>query len=155
VRIVDISGVPTTVRTIQPIGTKFTGGVTLSVGRWQALDQVPSLFVGAGVGGRSIVDVYSGSSFTMLARLNAFSGFAKPNATVFTAPLDISGDGVVDNLYGVQGLNGGGGTKGVRDFQRASGTTNPLVKTTNSLFAPPLRIAPLKLAALQVRRPAG
>jgi uncharacterized repeat protein (TIGR01451 family) len=148
VRIVDISGVPTTVRTIQPIGTKFTGGVTLSVGRWQALDQVPSLFVGAGVGGRSIVDVYSGSSFTMLARLNAFSGFAKPNATVFTAPLDISGDGVVDNLYGVQGLNGGSGTKGVRDFQRASGTTNPLVKTTNSLFAPPLRIAPLRLAAL-------
>jgi uncharacterized repeat protein (TIGR01451 family) len=146
VRIVDVSGTPTTVRTIQPIGTKFTGGVTLSVGRWEPLDPVPSLFVGAGVGGKSIVDVYSGSSFAMLARLNAFSKFAKPNATVFVAPLDIGGDGVVDNLYGVQGLNGGGGTKGVRDFQRASGTTNPLSKTTNSLFAPPLRIVSAKLA---------
>ena len=142
VRTFDVTGVPTVVRSIQPFGMNFSGGVSLSVGRYNA-DLVPDVFIGAGVGGKSMVEVYSGSSSQQLAKLAAFAGFKKPNATVFTALLDTTGDGIVDNIYGVQGLNGGGGSTGVRDYNRTSGTTSTLAKSTS--ITPPLRIAAIKL----------
>jgi hypothetical protein len=49
----------------------------------------------------------------------------------------------VDNLYGVKGLNGGGGARGVRAYARSTGTTSQL--TSSPLLAPPLRIAPITL----------
>ena len=141
VKIYDVSGTPKVVRTIQPIGPKFRGGVTLSVAKYDS-DAVDDLFVGAGIGGSSVVEIYSGATGGKLAKLSAFSSFAKANARVFTAALDsIANPGIVENIYGVKGLDGGGGSKGVRAFNRNTQQTATLPNST--FLAPPLRIAPI------------
>jgi hypothetical protein len=141
VKVYDVSGTPQVIRTIQPIGPKFKGGVTLSVAKYNS-DAVDDLFVGAGVGGNSVVEIYDGATGGNLAKLSAFSSFAKPNARVFTAALDsIANPGIVENIYGVKGLNGGGGSKGVRAFNRNTVQTSTLPAST--FLAPPLRIAPI------------
>ena len=151
VKVVDVSAAPKTVRTILPFAANFRGGVTLATGRYN-LDLVPDIFVGAGVGGKSALEVWSVAGGPA-AKLAVFAGMAKQNATLFTAPLDTTGTGVVTNIYGVQGLNGGGGTKGVRDYQRGSpGTAAVLPATNNANFSPPLRIAPLRLPPVGLRR---
>ena len=141
VKVYDVSGAPKVVRTIQPIGPKFRGGVTLSVAKYSN-DVVDDIFVGAGVGGNSIVEIYDGGTGAQLAKMSAFSSFSKPNARVFTAALDsIANPGIVENIYGVKGLSGGGGAKGVRAYNRTTMQTATLPAST--LLAPPLRIAPI------------
>jgi hypothetical protein len=150
VNVWDVTGAPTTVRTIQPFASKFKGGVTLATGFYNAADLVPDIFIGAGVFGKSRLEVWSvnGASPSRLAALDqAFANMAKPNAALFTAALDTNGDGVVDNIYGVQGQNGGRGTKGVRYYGVNPTTTadsEQLPATDNDDFRPPLRIAPLR-----------
>jgi hypothetical protein len=128
---------PKVVGTIRPIAPKFKGGVTLSIGRYDA-DTVPDILVGAGINGRSVIEIYSGSTFTQQARLTAFSTFTKPNAKVYATSLDTDGDGILDRIYAVQGQQGAGGTKGVTYWTRSSGTQTLLPLTSN--FLPPLRI---------------
>ncbi|MCE9631238.1 MAG: DUF11 domain-containing protein, partial [Planctomycetia bacterium] len=140
VRIYDLSVTPKIVGTIKPIAPTFTGGVTLSIGRWDA-DGVPDILVGAGINGKSVVEVYSGSTFGQLARLTAFSSFAKPNAKVYATSLDTSGDGIIDRVYAVQGQQGTGGTKGVTVWNRLGNVTSLLPLTSG--FLPPLRITNL------------
>ena len=142
VKVYDVSGSPTVVRTILPFGSNFRGGVTLSVAKYTS-DAVDDLFVGAGIGGTSVVQIYDGTTLANPVKLSAFASFAKPNARVFTAALDsVVNPGIVQNIYGVKGLNGGGGAKGVTVINRntpQSSTTLP-----NSTFlAPPLRVAPI------------
>jgi uncharacterized repeat protein (TIGR01451 family) len=141
-RIWDLSVTPKVVRGAFVIAPGFRGGVTLSTARWDG-DTVDDVIVGAGVGGNSIVEVYSGATGAQLSRLTAFSSFVKTNARAFAAALDLTGDGTADNLYGVKGLNGGGGARGVRQYVRSSGTVSQL--TSSPLLAPPLRIAPITL----------
>ncbi|NCY03436.1 MAG: DUF11 domain-containing protein, partial [Planctomycetia bacterium] len=129
VRIYDLSITPQIVGTIRPIAPTFTGGVTLSIGRWDA-DAIPD-----------IVEVYSGSTFLQAARLAAFSGFAKPNAKVYATSLDTSGDGIIDRVYAVQGQQGIAGTKGVSVWNRLGNVTSQLPLTAD--FIPPLRITNL------------
>ncbi len=142
-----VSSAPRIVRTILPFGTRFTGGVTLSVAKYDS-DTVQDIFIGAGIGGKSVVEVYSGATGGKITTLPpaAFGSFAKPNAAVFTAALDLTGDGPVTNVYGVQGRNGGRGTNGVSGFTKNSGITTVLPRSTGNL--PPLRIAPLKIRLL-------
>jgi hypothetical protein len=137
VKIYDLSMTPKVVGTIRPIAPKFKGGVTLSIGRYDA-DTVPDILVGAGINGRSVIEIYSGSTFTQQARLTAFSTFTKPNAKVYATSLDTDGDGILDRIYAVQGQQGAGGTKGVTYWTRSSGTQTLLPLTSN--FLPPLRI---------------
>jgi hypothetical protein len=148
VRIYDLSMTPKAVGTIQPISPTFRGGVTLSIGRYDS-DTVPDILVGAGVNGRSVVEIYSGSTFTQQARLTAFSTFAKPNAKVYTTSLDTDGDGILDRIYAVQGQLGAAGTNGVTYWTRASGTTTLMPLTSG--FLPPLRITAMT-KRLQARR---
>jgi hypothetical protein len=145
VRVFDASVAPRLVGSFVAIRPGFRGGVTLSSARWDG-DTADDIIVGAGVGGRSIVEVYGGAAFTQLARLAAFSSFGRPNATVNAAALDIDGDGIADNLYGVQGRGGSGGTRGVRRFDRISTATATLPSST--VLVPPLRIAPITLRIL-------
>ena len=141
VRVFDVSGAPKVVRTLQPIGANFKGGVTLSTAKYSS-DAIDDIFVGAGVGGSSIVEIYDGDTGTNLAKLSAFSSFTKQNARVFTAALDsIANPGIVENIYGVKGLNGGAGAKGVRAYNRSTSQTATLPAST--FLAPPLRIAPI------------
>ncbi len=141
-RIWDVSVTPKVVRGAFVIAPGFRGGVTLSTARWDG-DAIDDLIVGAGVGGFSVIEVYSGATGVQLSRVTAFAAFFKANARVFAAALDLTGDGTVDNLYGVKGLNGGGGARGVRAYARSTGTTSQL--TSSPLLAPPLRIAPITL----------
>jgi uncharacterized repeat protein (TIGR01451 family) len=145
VRVFDASAAPRQVGSFVAIRPGFRGGVTLSTARWDG-DTADDIIVGAGVGGQSIVEVYGGGAFSRLARLAAFSSFGRPNAAVNAAALDISGDGVADELYGVQGRGGSGGTRGVRRFDRISTATSTLPSST--VLVPPLRIAPITLRVL-------
>ena len=149
VRVFDVTGTPTVIRTILPFTSKYRGGVTLSVGRYDG-DSVNDIFIGAGVLGQSNVEIYSGATGAQLARLTAFSSFTKSNARTFTAGVDLTGSGQVDTLYGVKGLNGSGGAKGVRQYNVATQVTSPL--TSDPALAPPLRIAPIPRPVLQAAR---
>jgi uncharacterized repeat protein (TIGR01451 family) len=142
-----VSSAPQIVRTILPFGTRFSGGVTLSVAKYDS-DTVQDILIGAGIGGKSVVEVYSGATGQKITTLPpaAFGSFAKPNAAVFVAALDLTGDGPVTNVYGVQGRNGGRGSSGIFGLTRSSGVTAPLPGSTVNL--PPLRVAPLKIRLL-------
>jgi hypothetical protein len=137
VRIYELSGMPKVVGSFRTIAPGFTGGVTLSIGQWDA-DAIPDILVGAGINGKSVVDAYSGSTFTRLARLKAFSSFAKPNAKVYATSLDTNGDGILDRVYAVQGLQATAGTNGVTVWNRPGNVTSVLPLT--SAILPPLRI---------------
>jgi len=142
-----VAAAPMIVRTILPFRTRFSGGVTLSVAKYDS-DVVGDILIGAGIGGRSGVEIYSGATGAKIATLPpaAFGSFAKPNAAVFTAALDLTGDGPATNVYGVQGRNGGRGSSGVAGFTRSSGATALLPNSIGNL--PPLRVAPLRIRLL-------
>jgi uncharacterized repeat protein (TIGR01451 family) len=142
VRVYDVSGAPRVVRTIRPFAATFRGGVTLSVARYNG-DTIDDIIVGSGVRGRSLVEVYDGAvSGAAPAKLAVFSSFAKTNARVFTAALDsVQNPGPARTLYGVKGLSGGGGAKGVRAYDLNTQQTSTLPGSTT--LTPPLRIAPI------------
>ena len=142
VRVYDVSGAPRVVRTIRPFAANFRGGVTLSVARYDG-DAIDDIIVGSGVRGRSLVEVYDGAATDAApAKLAVFSSFAKTNARVFTAALDsVQEPGSARTLYGVKGLSGGGGAKGVRAYDLKTLQTSTLPGSTN--LVPPLRIAPI------------
>lgn len=143
VRIYDASTVnPVLVKTLLPFASTFTGGVSLSTGRY-TIDYIDDVMIGAGVGGESRVQVYNGKNWNLRQNISAFSSFGRPNAAVFAAMLDVDGDGVATDVYGVQGRNGTGGTSGVRRFNRLTSVTNLLPQST--VNAPPLRIVAIKL----------
>ena len=113
--------------------TSFKGGVSLSVARINA-DLIPDIVVGAGVNGRSLVDVWAWST-TAAARLSSLSangiGFAaftdaSRNAPVQVAAVDTNGDGIADEILVVQGP--GGTTGQIRAF--------------NIVSAAPLQVSP-------------
>jgi len=143
VRIYDVSGTPTVVQSFQPIGPKFKRGVTLSVGRFDA-DELDDVVVGAGRKGNSVVEIYSGATGSQLARITAFSSFAKPQARVFAVGLDLDRDGVVNDLFATQGSGGAGGTPGVTRFDGVS--TSLLAGSAGIL--PPIRLAPIQVRRL-------
>ena len=141
VRIFDVTAAPTMVRQIQPISPSFTGGVSVATTRYKtgslADDGIDDVIVGAGFGGNSAVEVYSGADGSRLARNLAFAGLARQQAAVHTAALtDSSGN---TDIYAVQGSGGFGSTNGVR---RLGNLTGPQVQR-NSLAAP-LRIAAIR-----------
>ncbi|MFM8734324.1 MAG: FG-GAP-like repeat-containing protein [Pirellulales bacterium] len=147
VGIYDLSpATPKLARTIIPFGPGYTGGVTLSTGNYDGdAFNVPDIFVGAGIGRQSVVSVFNAQTGGQIGpTLAFFSSFARPNAAVNVQPVDINGDGIVDNLYGVQGLSGGGGTQGVRRVE-LGGT--PTISTLQN-YLPPLRIKAVNVQGL-------
>lgn len=143
VRVWNVAGSPAVTRTIYPIAPTFKGGVTVWVGRYADAmhpdDGVPDVFVGAGLNGQSVTEVYSGASGTQLLRTQAFATLSRTAARLHLAGLDLVGNGVVTDLYGVRGLNGSGGATGVRRMQLPSTATSWF--TQYAALAPPLRIA--------------
>src|SRR6185436_1970310 len=128
VKVFDVSGAPTAVRSFTPFSTATTsyqGGVSLSVARINA-DLIPDIVVGAGVNGRSLVDVWAWSN-TPSATLSSLSangiGFAaftdaSRNSPVQVATLDTDGDDIADVILAVQGP--GGTTSQIREFNITS-----------------------------------
>jgi type VI secretion system secreted protein VgrG len=93
--------------------TGYQGGVSLSVARISS-NLVPDIVVGAGVNGRSLVDVYAwnNNSPPTLTSLSAngigFAAFtgASQTAPVEVAALDTTGDGIADTILAAQGPGG-------------------------------------------------
>jgi uncharacterized repeat protein (TIGR01451 family) len=142
VRVFDVSGAPTVVRSFKPFANNFRGGVTLSTADYDGNGSL-DLIVGAGLNGGSRVEVWNPATTTRIAQTSAFGSLVKPNARVF-AVFGSAADGFLgpdSTLYGVQGLNGGRGSKGV--WKVLGGTANSLVNSQSIL--PPLRIAPIGL----------
>ncbi len=108
----------------------FQGGASLDVARINA-DPIPDIVVGAGVNGRSLVDVWAwnSSSSATLASLSAngvgFAAFtdSSRNSPVQVAAQDADGDGVAEAIFAVQGP--GGTTGQIRQFTIV--TASPLV----------------------------
>jgi hypothetical protein len=134
VKVFDVSGMITpTPRAMAAAAESFTpfsaaipnyrGGVSLSVARINA-DLIPDIVVGAGVNGRSLVDVWAWDNTAMLSSLSAnLSGFfaftgASRNAPVQVAALDTDGDDIADAILAVQGP--GGTTGEIREFKITS-----------------------------------
>jgi cyclophilin family peptidyl-prolyl cis-trans isomerase len=114
VRVYDISATPRAVTTILPFAASLRGGVSVSAGRYDT-DEIDDIVVSAGRGGGSAMRVFNGrvdqAAPAVLASSAAFAALARPNAPVFSAPIDIDGDGRFDRLYATQG--DAGGTTGV------------------------------------------
>ena len=128
VKVFDVSGALALARSFTPFSTNtlsYRGGVSVSVARVNA-DLIPDIVVGAGVNGRSLVDVWAWNNTTpaTLSSLSAngigFAAFTGPsrNAPVQVATLDTTGDGIADMILAAQGP--GGTTNQIRAFNITS-----------------------------------
>ena len=137
VRVYDISATPRVVTTILPFSASLQGGVAVAASRYDA-DTIDDIVSSAGRGGGSAVRVFNGrvdqTSPAVLAVSTAFATLARPNAPVFTAPIDLDGDGRIDRFYSTQG--DAGGTIGVLHV-----ATNGARVGAIGNFKSPLRIA--------------
>src|SRR6202035_5464648 len=133
VKVFDVSGlatplpntVPRAAGSFTPFSTPtrtFAGGVYLDVARFTS-SLVPDILVGAGVNGRSLVDVWAwnASAAATLSSLSAngtgFAAFtdASNNSPVEVAAVDTNGDGIADEIVVAQGP--GGTTEQIRKFE--------------------------------------
>ena len=106
VKAYDVSATPRVVMTITPMSPSLQGGVTVASGLFNN-DTIDDIFVSAGRGGGGVTEVYAGALGTVTAaplrRFAAFASLAKPNAPVYSAPVDLNGDGVIDRFFVTQG----------------------------------------------------
>jgi len=137
VRVYDVSAAPRVVTTILPFPTSRQFGVAVTTGHVNN-DAIDDIVVSAGRGGGSVVRIYNGrvdqASPELLVLASAFASLARPNAPVFTAPIDLDGNGTVDRFFSTQGDVGG--SVGVIKLDTALGRVGSF-----SGLAGPFRIA--------------
>ncbi|MFM8435184.1 MAG: fibronectin type III domain-containing protein, partial [Planctomycetia bacterium] len=136
VRVYDISAAPRVVTTILPFSAALQGGVMVAAGRFNA-DTIDDIVVSAGRGGRSEMRVFNGrvgQAAAALASSAAFAALGRPNAPLFTAPVDLDGDGRIDRFRATQG--DAGASVGVLNVA-ANGTSSGQLGSLRG----PLRIA--------------
>lgn len=131
-RILDLSAaVPALVKTINPFTTAFRGGISAVAGRVNA-DGIADLTVAQGSGGTSQVQLFDGkvgaSTAAPLASFSAYGDLASKAAAVTVAPIDTDGDGRIDTIKTVQGVNA---TAPLRTFA-FDATSNAWKKTGES-----------------------
>jgi hypothetical protein len=110
------SGKPVAVRTFRPLGATFRGGLSLDVARIDG-DLVPDIIVGAGNGGASRVEIWSGANPNVLLR--GFNAFTAADTPSFNAPVHIAagvpnGNGIAETILAAQGSDGA--TRQIRRF---------------------------------------
>jgi hypothetical protein len=109
VKAYDVSATPRVVMTIASMFTELQGGVTVASGLYNK-DSIDDIVVSAGRGGGGLTSVYAGALGTVTAaplrQFAAFASLAKPNAPVYTAPVDLNGDGAIDRFFVTQGNAG-------------------------------------------------
>jgi hypothetical protein len=109
---------PALVRTIKPFSDSFRGGVFFDLGRVNG-DQIPDLVIGAGNGGKSVVEVRNGRSGALIKSFKAYDDDVTRQAPVRVALLDTDGNGIADKIVTVQGTDGK--TREVRCFNSLTG----------------------------------
>jgi hypothetical protein len=136
VRVFDVSRLTTLMpKTVPRVAGRFTpfstgrsifkGGVSLDVARFTA-SPVPDILVGAGVNGRSMVDVWAwtaSANATMYSLATNGTGFAaftdaSSNSPVEVAAMDTTGGGIANQILVAQGP--GGTTEQIRAFNVTS-----------------------------------
>jgi hypothetical protein len=109
----------TSVRNFLPFTSTFKGGVSLDLGDVNG-DLVPDVFVGAGSGGGSQVQVHSGADGALLSSFQAFSPSEfNYNAKLDVEVQDIDLDGIVDFLLASHDYDGK--SREVRQFNPLTG----------------------------------
>jgi hypothetical protein len=158
VKVFDVSNATPSTRNIRAAGvftpfstatSTFRGGVSLSVGRVNA-DLTPDIIVGAGVNGRSLVDVWAWTTSptyrlrSLSANGQGFNAFSGPsrNAPVNVAGRDTDNDGIIDEIMAAQGP--GGTTNSIREFTITN--TSPLEVTGHAI--PRTFLGPYFIAAV-------
>ncbi len=151
------NSIPPVAGSFMPFTSNYQGGVSVSVARVNP-DDVPDIVVGAGVNGRSLVDVWAWSNTTSgtLSSLSAngigFNAFTDPswNSPIEVAAQDNDGDAIADSILVVQGP--GGTTNQIREFDILS--TTPLQVSAGTpvagTYLGPYDIAAVDNAALTV-----
>lgn len=128
---------PRVADTITPGAYATQAGISVTAHRFNA-DAIDDIVVSAGRGGRSLTQVYDGTVATAansrLAVFSPLSQIARPNAPLFTAAVDTTGDGVADRFLQTQG--DAGGVSGISQIS-LGGVRQGAV----SSLAGPLRIA--------------
>ena len=145
VKVYDVSSpaAPRVADTITPFGPLFTGGVSVTSGRYAAsgvADSIDDIVVSAGRGGASQTRVFDGkvgtAANTQLKSFSTFASLAKPNAAVHTAAVDVDGNGQVDRFLQTQGDPGG-----------PAGISNVSVAGVRSATPVTSLVGPLRIAA--------
>lgn len=128
---------PRVADTIAPGAYKTQVGISVTAHRFNA-DAVEDIVVSAGRGGRSLTQVYDGTvgaaANPRLAVFSALGETSRPNAPLFTAAVDTTGDGVADRFLQTQG--DAGGTSGISNVSLAGVRQGAVSSLTG-----PLRIA--------------
>lgn len=110
VQVYDISAAARVVTTVMPFTRPSSGGATVAAGRVND-DAIDDIVVSAGRGGGSAVVVLDGRVDrrvpAVLVSSAAFAAYARPNAAVFSAAVDLDADGRVDRFLSTQGDPGG------------------------------------------------
>jgi hypothetical protein len=84
----------------------FNGGIaSLAVGYANGVDRAYDLFVSAGNGGSSLVEVRDGKNNALLASFAAYAG-TKAQSPVRIVIRDTNNDGVIDEIWTAQGTDG-------------------------------------------------
>ena len=112
IQVVDLSAAtPAVVKTVNPFKPAFRGGIS-AVAAQVNTDGIFDLIVAQGSGGTSQVQLFDGkvgvSTATPLSSFAAYGDLASKTAAVSIAPIDDDGDGRVDRIETVQGINGRG-----------------------------------------------
>ncbi|MFM7108581.1 MAG: hypothetical protein ACKOZU_08295, partial [Planctomycetaceae bacterium] len=139
VMVYDVSGTPAVVDRFNPLSPSFSGGISVSVGRFNA-DAIPDISVASGRNGGSVVEVWDGfvslAANARLSRQTAFAVLGKANGSVFATMADLNGNGVIDDgeIFSSQG--DGGAQNGIKRLTRSGAIQGTLAGSP----AGPLRI---------------
>ncbi len=124
VRVFDVGGTPTVIRTFLPFAEAFRGGVSIDLGDITG-DGVPDLIAGAGLRGQCLVEVFDGASGTKLTSFTAYgSSPDQAVSPVRVAARDTDGDGRIDQIVTAQGIYGK--TNEIRSFDLVYGAAGHL-----------------------------
>lgn len=148
----DVSAAPRVVGRIAPGSATHLGGFWVTSGRVDA-DALDDIIVSAGRGGGGVTEVYVGRAAAagraeLLGRFAAFEGLARPNAPVFTVPVDTDGNGRIDQFLSTQG--DAGGSAGI-----ARSSNVGIRSSTFTSIAGPLRIASARTFFREVTTASG
>lgn len=134
---VSVPASPRVVTTISPFTPNVRWGLTVATGRLSA-DAIDDLIVSAGRNGSMRTVLYDGTpgSPTLYGGFVPPGATARPNAAVYAAPVDVDGDGRIDNIVTSQGDPGG--ATGLFNFPLFNGSAATVKLPT---LAAPLRIA--------------
>ena len=140
---VSVPATPRVVTTITPFTPNVRWGLAVTTGRL-ADYMIDDIIVSAGRNGSMQTALYAGTPGDprSYGRFVPPGAYARPNSPIYTAPIDVDGDGRIDNIVLSQGDPGG--ATGLFTWRVPNGSAATTVKLPT--VAAPLRIASARSA---------